>query len=125
MPESSNIITTFQVENRRNTQNYVCHEKGLARIYDGRFADAGFLSELDGKECKFPAGFGWRLDEAKDCSNSSPKETKVVELIFDSNYLLKRMSYTYEKKKGRKTRRKNDYYEYEPEKGRTLHKKYK
>ena len=35
------------------------------------------------------------------------------------------MSYTYEKKEGRKTRRKNDYYEYEPEKGRTLHKKYK
>jgi hypothetical protein len=125
MPESGKIVKTFQVENRRNTQNYVCHEKGLARIYDGRFDDAGVLSELDGKECKFPAGFGWRLDESQDCSDSSPKETKVVELIFDENFILKKMSYTYEKKEGRKTRRKNDYYEYEPDKGRTLHKKYK
>ncbi len=82
MPDSGKIIKTFQVENRRNTQNYVCHEKGLARIYDGRFDDAGVLSELDGKECKFPAGFGWKLDEAKDCSNSSPKETKSCRVYF-------------------------------------------
>ena len=40
-------------------------------------------------------------------------------------FILKKISYTYDIKKGRITRRKNDYYEYEPDKGSTLHKKYK
>ena len=111
-PDTGKVVKTFKVENRKNKQHYICHEKGLARIYDGRFDSAGVLNELDGKECKFPAGFGWKINESKDCSELSPKQTKIVEIIFDNNFLLKKMSYTYEKKQGRKTRRKNDYYEY-------------
>jgi len=125
IPDGDKVVKAFKVESRRNYQYYICHKNGLARIYDGRFDKAGVLNELDGKECKFPAGFGWKINEPKDCSKQHPKQTKIVEIIFDNNFILKKLSYTYEKKEGRKTRLKNDYYEYEPKKGRTLHKKYK
>ena len=125
VPDTDKIVKTFKVENKRTTQHYICHEKGLARIYDSRFAEAGTLKELKGKECKFPAGFGWKIAVSTDCSKSSPKETKVISLTFDNNYILTKMSYTYEKKEGRKTSRKNDFYEYEPNKGRVFYKKYK
>tara|TARA_Y100001935_G_scaffold142133_2_gene117489 strand:+ start:13831 stop:14292 length:462 start_codon:yes stop_codon:yes gene_type:complete len=122
---SSKIVRTFKTENRKNYQHYVCHEKGLARIYDQRFEQTGELDSLDGKECKFPAGFGWKVGETQDCSKKSPKAAKITELIFDENFILQKMSYTYEKKKGAKTLRKDDYYEYVPNKGRVLHKKLK
>ena len=56
---------------------------------------------------------------------NSPKATKITELIFDRDFILQKMSYTYEKKKGAKALRKDDYYEYVPNKGRVLHKKLK
>ena len=122
---SSKALETFKSENRKNYQHYICHEKGLARIYDQRFEQTGELDSLDGKECKFPAGFGWRVGKTQDCSKNSPKATKITELIFDKDFILQKMSYTYEKKKGAKALRKDDYYEYVPNKGRVLHKKLK
>ena len=116
-------VKTFKSENRKNYQHYICHEKGLARIYDQRFEQTGELDSLDGKECKFPAGFGWRVNETPDCSENSPKATRITELTFDKDFILKKMSYTYEKKKGAKALRKDDYYEYVPNRGRVLHKK--
>ena len=65
-------VKTFKSENRKNYQHFICHEKGLARIYDQRFEQTGELDSLDGKECKFPAGFGWRVNETQDCSENSP-----------------------------------------------------
>ena len=122
---SSEVLKTFKSENRKNYQHYICHEKGLARIYDQRFEQTGELDSLDGKECKFPAGFGWRVGKTQDCSKNSPKATKITELIFDKDFILQKMSYTYEKKEGAKALRKDDYYEYVPNKGRVLHKKLK
>ena len=118
-------VKTFKSENKEKYQHYVCHGKGLARIYDQRFEQTGELDSLDGKECKFPAGFGWRVNETQDCSENSPKATRITELTFDKDFILKKMSYTYEKKKGAKALRKDDYYEYVPNKGRVLHKKIK
>lgn len=116
-------VKTFKAENRKNYQHYICHKKGLARIYDQRFEQTGELDSLDGKECKFPAGFGWQVDETQDCSENSPKATRITELTFDKDFILKKMIYTYEKKKGAKALRKDDYYEYVPNRGRVLHKK--
>ena len=118
-------VKTFKSENRKNYQHYICHEKGLARIYDQRFEQTGELDSLDGKECKFPAGFGWQVNKTQDCSENSPKATRITELTFDKDFILKKMSYTYEKKKGAKALRKDDYYEYVPNRGRVLHQKLK
>ena len=122
---SSEAVKTFKSENRKNYQHYICHEKGLARIYDQRFEQTGELDSLDGKECKFPAGFGWKVWQTQDCFKNSPKAAKITELIFDKDFILQKMSDTYEKKKGAKTLRKDDYNEYVPNKGRVLHKKLK
>jgi len=116
-------LRTFKSANRKNYQHYICHKMGLARVYDERFERSGDLHLLDGKECKFPAGFGWRIGEVVDCSKNSPKATKIVELVFDKDFLLKKMKYTFEEKKGSRALRKDDYYEYVPNKGRVLHKK--
>lgn len=122
---SAGEVMTFKSENRKNYQHYICHKKGLARVYDQRFEQTGELDSLDGKECKFPAGFGWQVDETRDCSENSPKATRITELTFDKDFILQKMSYTYEKKKGAKALRTDDYYEYVPNKGRVLHKKLK
>ena len=59
-PISGINFKTYEWKSKRGSQHLICHEKGMARIYDFRFDEAGLLDSpiLNGKECKFPAGFG-------------------------------------------------------------------
>ena len=99
----------------------------MARIYDFRFEKAGLLGSpiLNGTECKFPAGFGWQIGVSQDCNPQAPKQTTVTELIFDEDFNLVKMAYTYMEKKGFSAENADDYYEYEVGKGRVLNKKLK
>ena len=126
-PSSGNVFETFEWKSKRGSQNLICHEKGMARIYDFRFEKAGLLDSpiLDGTECKFPAGFGWQIGVSQDCNPKAPKQTTVTELMFDENFNLVKMKYTYTEKEGFSAKAADDYYEYEVGKGRVLHKKLK
>jgi hypothetical protein len=126
-PSSGEVFQTFEWKGRKGSQNYICHSKGLARIYDHRFKKAGLLDSpiLNGTECKFPAGFGWQIGVSQDCNPEAPKQTTVTELMFDENFNLVKMKYTYTEKEGFSAKVADDYYEYEVGKGRVLHKKLK
>lgn len=126
-PLSGKVFLTFEWKGRKGSQNYICHAKGLARIYDQRFKKAGLLDSpiLNGTECKFPAGFGWQVGESQDCNPKAPKQTTVTELVFDENFNLVKMKYTYTEKEGFSAKAADDYYEYEVGKGRVLYKKLK
>ena len=101
-PSSGEVFQTFDWKGRKGSQNYICHAKGLARIYDHRFKKAGLLDSpiLNGTECKFPAGFGWQIGVSQDCNPEAPKQTTVTELMFDENFNLVKMKYTYTEKEG-------------------------
>jgi hypothetical protein len=126
-PSSGEVFQTFEWKGRKGPQNYICHAKGLARIYDHRFKKAGLLDSpiLNGTECKFPAGFGWQIGVSQDCNPEAPKQTTVTELVFDENFNLVKMKYTYTEKEGFSAKAADDYYEYEVGKGRVLYKKLK
>ena len=126
-PSSGEVFQTFEWKGRKGSQNYICHAKGLARIYDHRFKKAGLLDSpiLNGTECKFPAGFGWQIRVSQDCNPEAPKQTTVTELVFDENFNLVKMKYTYTEKEGFSAKAADDYYEYEVGKGRVLYKKLK
>jgi len=126
-PSSGEVFQTFEWKGRKGSQNYICHSKGLARIYDHRFKKAGLLDSpiLNGTECKFPAGFGWQIGVSQDCNPEAPKQTTVTELMFDENFNLVKMKYTYTEKEGFSAKAADDYYEYEVGKGRVLNKKLK
>jgi hypothetical protein len=126
-PSSGEVFQTFEWKGRKGSQNYICHAKGLARIYDHRFKKAGLLDSpiLNGTECKFPAGFGWQIGVSQDCNPEAPKQTTVTELVFDENFNLVKMKYTYTEKEGFSAKAADDYYEYEVGKGRVLYKKFK
>ena len=126
-PWSGEVFQTFEWKGRKGSTNYICHSKGLARIYDHRFKRAGLLDSpiLNGTECKFPAGFGWQIGVSQDCNPEAPKQTTVTELMFDENFNLVKMKYTYTEKEGFSAKVADDYYEYEVGKGRVLHKKLK
>ena len=126
-PSSGEVFQTFEWKGRKGSQNYICHSKGLARIYDHRFKKAGLLDSpiLNGTECKFPAGFGWQIGVSQDCNPEAPKQTTVTELIFDEKFKLVKMKYTYTEKEGFSAREADDYYEYEVGKGRVLYRKLK
>lgn len=59
--------------NRHKEQYFVCHEKGIGRVYDsrsgGRYSDKG--------KCKFPAGYGWKIDEKQECLQTAIKITQI------------------------------------------------
>ena len=121
-PVTGIVFDTWELKTKRGVQNLVCHSNGIGRVFDFRFSDIE-LSQLDGTECKFPAGFGWKLGVARDCDPNAPKETTVTKLIFDDDFKLTKMTYVFTKKKGFQTQRADDYYEYEINKGRILHSK--
>lgn len=124
-PISGINFKTYEWKSKRGSQHLICHEKGMARIYDFRFDEAGLLDSpiLNGKECKFPAGFGWQIAVPQDCNPLAPKQTTLIELIFDDGFNLSKIAYTYTEKEGFNAVAADDYYEYEVEKGRVLHKK--
>ena len=124
-PSSDDKFQTFEWKSKRGSQNLICHEKGMARIYDLKFEKAGLLDSpiLNGTECKFPAGFGWQVGVSQDCNPKAPKQTTITELLFDGGYNLVKITYIYTKKEGFSARAADDYYEYVVEKGRVLHKK--
>jgi hypothetical protein len=126
-PSSGKVLQTFEWKGKRGSQNLICHGKGMARIYDFRFEKAGLLDSpiLNGTECKFPAGFGWKIGVSQDCNPKAPKQTTVTELKFDKNFNLVKMIYTYTEKEGFSAKAADDYYEYVPNKGRVLHRKLK
>jgi hypothetical protein len=114
-------LETWLVKMGKNAkQHYICHEKGIARVYDKR-PRKNIDQYMDGIECKFPAGFGWKIGEKVDCSPNAPKVTRVEELLFDAKFNLQKMSFGYIEKKGRSAKNGDDYYEYKPEPGRVLH----
>ena len=124
-PLSGLTLNTFEWKSKKSSQYLICHERGLARIYDPKFEKAGLLSSpvLNGTECKFPAGFGWKIGVPRDCNPKAPKQTTLTRLTFDKEFNLIRMAYTYTIKEGFSARRADDYYEYAVDKGRVLHTK--
>ena len=60
---------TYEWKNKNGSQHLKCHENGSIGIYDFRF-EKGLLNSpvLNGTECKFPAGFGWRIGVSEDCN---------------------------------------------------------
>jgi len=121
-PVTGITYETWELKTKRGSQNLVCHSRGIARVFDFRFSE-NEQSQLNGTECKFPAGYGWQLGASRDCDPDAPKETTVTKLIFSKDLKLVKMAYTYTKKKGFETQRADDYYEYETNKGRILHSK--
>ena len=92
---------TIQVYERINDskiQLFTFYEDGIARVYDNRkerFFDGGF---------KFPAGFGWKINELKETTQTEWKKDKertrdlgikIIDLKFDSNHILESMTYEF------------------------------
>ena len=115
---------TYEWKNKNGSQHLICHEKGLAPIYDFRFEKSLLNSPvLNGTECKFPAGFGWRIGVSEDCNPEAPEQTMLTQLTFDGDFNLVKFAYIYSKKEGFSARAADDYYEYVVRKGRVLHTK--
>ena len=124
-PKTGETFETYEWRNKRGSQHLICHEKGLARVYDFRFERAGLLDSpvLNGTECKFPAGFGWRIGVPEDCNPKAPKQTTLTKVTFDEDFNLVKIAYTYTEKPGFSAKAADDYYEYVVGKGRVLHSK--
>ena len=123
--ETGKDVETWLVKLDENSeQNYICHEKGIARVYDKR-PRFNIDQYMNGRECKFPAGFGWKIGEKVDCDPVAPRVTRIEGLFFDANFILQNMSFVYINKEGVTTRLLEDYYEYKPELGRVVHLKLK
>jgi len=57
--------------NGSKQQYFVCHEKGIGRVYDSRRGTYSL------GRCKFPAGFGWKFGVQRDCNETAIEITKV------------------------------------------------
>ena len=73
-PVSSNIETVWlrRTNNSTKVQRFVCHAKGIGRVYDSRrkrYFRPG--------RCKFPAGFGWRINDPVICDDTKIELTQV------------------------------------------------
>lgn len=73
-PASSNSETVWLRHSHisKKQQRFVCHSKGIGRVYDSR-REQNFLPG----RCKFPAGFGWRLNDPVICADTKIELTRV------------------------------------------------
>jgi hypothetical protein len=62
--------------NGAKSQYFVCHAKGIGRVYDSRRPD---WRPAPGR-CKFPAGLGWKIGVARDCDHT---RTKILDVELD------------------------------------------
>ena len=73
-PATSNIETVWlrhsQISNK--VQRFSCHTRGIGRVYDSR-RERYFRPG----RCKFPAGFGWRLNKTVICDDTKIELTRV------------------------------------------------
>jgi len=78
-PKTDNIETIWSRDkvDGSKSQYFICHEKGIGRVYDSRgprFFDRG--------RCKFPAGYGWKLLERRRCRDTS---IEIISISLDEN----------------------------------------
>ena len=74
-PETGEVYDIWKREklNRHKEQYFVCHDKGIGRVFDsrrgGRYSDIG--------KCKFPAGYGWKIGERRECLKTAIEITQI------------------------------------------------
>ena len=56
-------------------QYFVCHEKGIGRVYDRRIGRGTRYFETG--RCKFPAGHGWKISVRRYCKSTSIEITSI------------------------------------------------
>lgn len=64
--------------NGSKTQYFACHAAGIGRVYDSRWPDM----PLAPGRCKFPAGPGWKIGEARHCVRTV---IKILDIEIDKN----------------------------------------
>ena len=53
-------------------QYFVCHERGIGRVYDSRRERVARVGR-----CKFPAGRGWKVGERRECRSTAIEITRI------------------------------------------------
>ncbi len=108
-------IQVYERTNKGKVQLFTFYDFGIGRVYDNRkerYFDGG---------AKFPAGFGWKLHEIKEFSQTEWKKgnekvrtlgIKIVELKFNDENNLESMTYEFYVKGDL-----DHTYTYEPNKG--------
>ncbi|MBF0195237.1 MAG: hypothetical protein HQL71_11815 [Magnetococcales bacterium] len=68
-------------------QYFVCHEKGIGRVYDSRkpkYYEVG--------RCKFPAGFGWKVGKKRSCDSTA---IEITNIELDDKHNLQAIYFNY------------------------------
>ena len=113
LPETaSNVLTWVRTSaNSNKVQRFICHDKGIGRVFDSRrnrYFSPG--------RCKFPAGYGWRLNVEVECKDTKLELIKV-DLTKDNSLKAIEFKWWYLSKQGHWNL---DYiYRYSPGKGMT------
>lgn len=72
----------------RKLQYFECHDRGIGRVYEIRGGKKRVFRETG--RCKFPAGYGWRLSERRDCTRTA---IEVDKMEFTGNGLLRALEF--------------------------------
>ena len=107
-PKTSETLQIWVREKarRHKVQYFVCHERGIGRVYDSRrerFSRVG--------RCKFPAGHGWKVGERRECRSTA---IEITQVDLDDDGLLARLEFKYFSRG-----RLDHVYRYVPEQGMT------
>lgn len=78
-PSTGNTETIWERNNLdgKKTQYFVCHERGIGRVYDRRRQEEGNSRPNDGR-CKFPGGYGWPVFERGFCTISAIEIIRIA-----------------------------------------------
>ena len=99
---SSEFDKEFNIYTRlrgSKTQYFVANDMGIGRVYDSRYNGGRWY---DGANIKFPAGYGWNLNQPRSTSYQLLKNTglrtrtttiEIVDMIFTSSNELESISF--------------------------------
>lgn len=71
--------------NGSKTQLFTCHKLGIGRVYDSR----GPRHYRSGR-CKFPAGYGWKIGDRRDCRDTS---IEIIDITLDGENNLESLTF--------------------------------
>ena len=71
--------------NGSKAQFFTCHKLGIGRVYDSR----GPRHYRSGR-CKFPAGYGWKIGERRDCRDTS---IEIIAITLDGENNLESLTF--------------------------------
>ena len=71
--------------NGSKVQFFTCHKLGIGRVYDSR----GPRHYRSGR-CKFPAGYGWKIGDRRDCRDTS---IEIIAITLDGENNLESLTF--------------------------------